>query len=383
MEAAIGSLFKKETNAGTRYRSAGRNHLSAARVSAGMSRPLAILALLCLLAPILVAQSRLPAMEQQIRSGVFQKIGSILVEQDGHLVYERYFEGDDATLRDTRSATKTITSLLIGIALDEHKVASVSTPLLSVLPVRAHENPDPRKSRITLEDLLTMSSQLECDDWNDFSRGNEERMYLVEDWLQFALDLPIRGFTRTPDNVPPPFGRRFSYCTAGAFLLGEALHQAVGQPADVFAQAKLFQPLGITDAQWVYSPLGLPQTGGGLRLTSLDLLKLAELCRQNGSTRGKQLVSPAWIAASTTPHAQVDSETNYGYFWWLKSFHAADGQAYPAWFMSGNGGNKIVIFPSLRLSIVITSTNYNTRGMHQQTEKLLTDFILPTFAPKP
>ena len=348
-----------------------------------MLRPPGASLLILLLCPALMAQGQLSQMEQAIQTGSFQKIGSVLVEQNGQIVYEHYFDGDARTLRDTRSATKTITSILIGIALDERRISSVNAPVLSILTARPQANLDKRKAGITVEDLLTMSSPLECDDWNDFSRGNEERMYLVEDWTQFALDLPIRGYSRTPDAIPPPFGRRFSYCPAGAFLLGEALHQAVGQPVAAFAQAKLFGPLGITDAKWVYSPLGLPQTGGGLRLTSLDLLRLAELCRQNGSADGKQLVSPAWIAASTKPHAQIDSETTYGYFWWLKSFHVVNGQSYPASFMSGNGGNKIVIIPSLRLSIVITSTNYNTHGMHQQTEKLLTDFILPTFAQKP
>ena len=109
------------------------------------------------------------------------------------------------------------------------------------------------------------------------------------------------------------------------------------------------------------------------------MLKIAELCRNGGKLGNEQIVNSDWIRTSTTAHAQIDDETEYGYFWWLKSFSAA-GQRYPAWFMSGNGGNKVVVVPSLHLSVVITSTNYNTRGMHQQTEKLLTDYILPTFA---
>ncbi len=159
--------------------------------------------------------------------------------------------------------------------------------------------------------------------------------------------------------------------------MGQVLNRATGQPADLYAQTKLFDPLGIRDAAWVYSPLGLPQTGGGLRLTSTDLLKIAELYRTGGKVGGKQIVSAAWITASTTPHVQIDAETEYGYFWWLKSFQA-NGRSFPAWFMSGNGGNKIVVVPALRLSVIITSTNYNTPGMHQQTEKLLTEYILPS-----
>ena len=319
-------------------------------------------------------------MEQAIASGSFQKITSIVVEQDGHIVYEHYFDGTVSTLRDTRSATKTVTSMLVGIAIDQHKIPSVDTPVLRYFPGITYANPDPRKATITFQDLMTMSSVLECDDWNEFSRGNEERMYVLEDWTQFVLDLPIRGWMRIPDASPEKFPRHFEYCTAGAFLTGQALQHATGIAPDIFAQRYLFDPLNIHDAAWVYSPLGLAQTGGGLRLTSRDLLALAELYRNAGLSNGKRIVSENWVRESTTPRSQADPDTNtdYGYFWWLRSF-TAGGRPWPSWYMSGNGGNKVVVLPSLHLSIVITSTNYNTRGMHQQTDKLLTDYILPAF----
>src|SRR5713101_5532439 len=146
-----------------------------------------------------LSDARLRSLDAAIRSGEFKKIGSVLIARHGKLTYEGHFDGngdgDAATLRDTRSATKSITDVLIGIAIDEHKLSGVNTRVLGLLSERARriQNPDPRKSAITVEDLLTMSSPLECDDWNDASRGNEERMYLVEDWAQFILDLPIRG----------------------------------------------------------------------------------------------------------------------------------------------------------------------------------------------
>ena len=351
-----------------------------------MSRILLCLLLVCSISLPVVAEPelrradvslRLPEMEADIGAGKFQKIGSVLVMRDGQLVYEHYFDGDAATLRDTRSATKSLTSLLIGIAIDEHRVSNVDAHVLDLLGHPRVQNSDPRKDRMSVEDLLTMSSPLECDDWNDFSRGNEERMYLVEDWAQFVLDLPIRGRMRIPDEPVPPYGRRFSYCTGGAFLLGSVLQHAVGKPADTFADERLFRPLGIDDAKWVYSPLGSPQTGGGLRLTSRDLLAIVEMCRSGGRWQGRQLVSEGWIARSTQPHSQIDPVTNYGYLWWLKSFRTKDGKSVPAYFMSGNGGNKILVFPSAKLSVVITSSNYSTRGMHEQTERLLTDYILP------
>ena len=164
----------------------------------------------------------LQKMENDIRAGEFKKIGSVLIARHGKLVYEVYFDGDAATLRDTRSATKSITDVLIGIAIDEKKLSGVDVPVLSLLPEHARkmQNPDPRKSKITVEDFLTMSSPLECDDWNDASRGNEERMYVIEDWAQFIFDLPVRGHMHVGEQIEAPkYGRNFSYCTGGVFTL--------------------------------------------------------------------------------------------------------------------------------------------------------------------
>lgn len=325
-----------------------------------------------------LSEAKLRAMSAAVRSEEFKKIGSILVARHGRLVYADYVEGDASTLRDTRSATKSITDVLVGIAIQDGKLSGVDAKVLALLPDHARrlQNPDPRKTEITVEDYLTMSSPLECDDWNDASRGNEERMYLVEGWAQFILDLPIRGHMHIGERIePPPYDRHFSYCTGGAFVLSEILEKTTGLRSDRYAEQRLFAPLGITSVQWVYSPLDVPQTGGGLRLTSPDLLKIGQLYLNGGRWQGRSITDEAWVRNSTRPHARIDETTEYGYLWWLKSFKCG-GNSCPAFFMSGNGGNKVVVIPKLDLVAVITSTNYNTRGMHEQTEKILTDYIL-------
>ncbi|PYX21988.1 MAG: serine hydrolase [Acidobacteria bacterium] len=317
-------------------------------------------------------------MEKAIRAGEFKKIGSILIARHGKLVYEKYFDGEADSLRDTRSATKSITDILVGIAIKEKKLSGVDARVLSLLPERARgvQNPDPRKDKITVEDFLTMSSPLECDDWNDASRGNEERMYLVEDWAQFILNLPLRGRMHLGEQVEaPPYGRYFSYCTGGVFTLSEVLEKVTGTRTDRYAEEKLFGPLGITDAVWVYSPMNIPQTGGGLRLTSRELLKIAELYRAGGQWQGRRIVDAAWVEASTRPHARIDDNTEYGYLWWLKAFNSG-GKSYAAFYMSGNGGNKVAVFSGLDMAVVLTSTNFNSKGMHEQTDRLLSDYIL-------
>ena len=325
--------------------------------------------------------TKLQAMEAAAKNGDFKKIGSVVVARHGKLVYEHYFEGDAATLRNTRSATKTITGALIGLAIQEKKLSGTDAKVLALLPQhRARlQNPDPRKERITIEDLLTMSSPLECDDWNDASRGNEERMYLIEDWGQFILDLPIRGRMKSGEQSEiPKYGRYFSYCTGGVFLLSEVIGKTTGMRTDRYAQRALFGPLGIAPEHvtWAYSPMDIPQTGGGLLLTSPDLLKIAQLYLNRGRWGGKQLINEAWVKASTTPHAEISDHQEYGYLWWLQSFKTPEGKSYPAFFMTGNGGNKVLAFPSLDLAVVITATNYNTRGMHELTEKLLDEYVL-------
>jgi CubicO group peptidase (beta-lactamase class C family) len=319
---------------------------------------------------------RLEEMDDLVRSGSLKKITSILVARGGTLVHETYFEGDADTLRDTRSATKTITGTLIGIAIDTGLLPGTDARVLSFFPEkRPVQHPDPRKDAATVEDLLTMSSVLECNDWNDFSRGNEERMYPVEDWIRFALDLPVRGFIRGDEPAKQPHGRSFSYCTAGVVALGGVLQRVAGKGVDEFAQERLFSQLGIRMAQWSYSPLGLPMTGGGLRLRSRDLLKIAQLYLNGGSWNGARIVSEAWVKESMRPHARIDDKSEYGYLLWLRSF-GPKGKEHAVAFMGGNGGNKVAIVPDLDLVAVLTSTNYNTKGMHEQTDRLLGEYVI-------
>ena len=252
----------------------------------------------------------LSRMEQAVAGGEFKKITSVLVARHGKLVYEKYFDGDANSSRNTRSATKSITSILAGIAIDHHQLPGVEAKVFAYFPEKQPvANPDPRKDLITIEDFLTMSSLLECDDNNEFSRGNEERMYIIEDWVQFLLDLPIKGFA--PWAAKPqdsPYGRSFSYCTAGVTTLGAVIEKATKTKLADYAAQNLFGPLGIQQVKWAYSPLGLAQGGGGMELRSRDLLKLGQLYLNGGTWDGKRIVSQEWVKASMSPHVEVDDK---------------------------------------------------------------------------
>jgi len=318
-------------------------------------------------------------MERAVAQGEFGKITSIVIARQGDVICETYFEGDASTLRDTRSVTKSVTGMLVGVAIDKGFLPGASA---AVLPFFADKQPlqnlDRRKWQITIEDLLTMSSILECNDSNSFSQGHEERMYLVEDWVKFTLDLPVRGFPSwSAKPADCPHGRSFSYCTAGAVTLGEIVERASQSSVQEFAAENLFGPLDIREMKWGTGPLGTANTGGGLALRSRDLLKLGQLYMQGGQWQGNAVISREWVDASLRPHVRVDAERDYGYLFWLQKFKTAAGKEHAAFYMAGNGGNKVAIFPEAQVVVVITSIDYNTRGMHQRTNQLLTDYILP------
>jgi CubicO group peptidase (beta-lactamase class C family) len=160
--------------------------------------------------------------------GAYGEITSVVVSRSGRIVVEEYAEGDAETLRNTRSCTKTVCGMLLGIGISRGLVPSVETALGELL-----DGVPPEKESITLRDLLTMSSRLDCNDWDAASPGNEELMYEQDDWVRFALELPVRR------------DREFSYCTAGVVLLGVALERVVGGALPTFAAAELFAPLDI------------------------------------------------------------------------------------------------------------------------------------------
>ena len=282
----------------------------------------------------------------------YGEITSVVVSRHGEIVQEEYLDGNADRLRNTRSCTKTVASMLTGIAIERGLVPGVEASLVELLGAGVD---DPRKCVITIREVLTMSSCLDCDDWDEASPGNEELMYPQEDWLGFALGLPVRE------------GTGFSYCTAGVVALGVALERAVGGSLPDFARSELFDSLGIDRAEWQTTPLGQVSCAGGLLLTSRSLLALGELYLRGGDG----IVPRAWVEESTRAHTRIDEQTEYGYLWWLRRYGGED-----CLFMSGMGGNRVHVFPDLELVAVITSANFGRRDAHALSDRLLEEQIL-------
>ncbi|MGH7650527.1 MAG: serine hydrolase domain-containing protein [Gemmatimonadaceae bacterium] len=282
----------------------------------------------------------------------------ILVYRNGKLVIEEYFYGYNRDRpHQMRSASKSIVSALVGIAIDRGMLESDTALVTAHLPYRHYENPDPRKDRLTLRDLLTMRSGLACNDWDESSPGNESRMYESSDWVKFVLDLPI---------VDSP-GARGSYCSGNVAVVGRIVERAAGMSLPSFAQKNLFTPLGISarNVRWNYTlSSSNAATFAQLYMRPRDMLKIGILFQQQGNWEGRQLISRQWITRSTAHWSHVGDQ-DYGYFWWHQWVNVATKAGPHRVNMivaTGNGGQKIFLVPSLDLIVVMTGGNYNSQS---------------------
>jgi CubicO group peptidase (beta-lactamase class C family) len=287
-----------------------------------------------------------------IRTGSFPGIDSMVVIRHGRLVMEGYFNGYGRdSLHDLRSTGKSFTSALAGIAIDRGAM-NIDDKISQLLPgFDSHANMSDFKRNITVEHLLNMSSGLECSDWNPLSPGNEEKMYKTNDWVGFTLDLPM------VDEA----GAFTSYCTGGVVVLGAVIAQRTNSDLDDYADTYLFGPLGITESRWRMGPDNKPTGGGGLWLRPRDAAKFGQLYLNGGVWNGVQVVPAAWVERSKQSEVLLINATDrirYGLLWWKRTLSSGT-RVYECYFTSGNGGNYIFVLPALDLVVVFTGSNFD------------------------
>jgi len=316
-------------------------------------------------------------LNKKIAQNDFKEIRSIVLIKSGKLLLEEYFNGANReTLHDTRSVGKTFASAMTGIAIQEGFIKNENQKLGEFYDLKKFNNYSPLKESVTIKSLLTMSSGFDGSDDNEDSPGNEEKMYPTNNWVKFALDLAM--------DTSKKMGESWDYFTAGVVLLGDILHQRVPGGLEKYADAKLFSPLGIKNYQWQYTPQKLANTAGGIRLRALDLARFGQLYQNGGIWNEKQIIPKNWIEKSLTRQLKLPGSENeyYGYLLWNTSFFI-NNKFYEAFFLSGNGGNKVYIFKDVPLVIVITSTAYNKPYMHRQVNKMMDRYILPAVLNNP
>lgn len=315
----------------------------------------------------------LASLDTAIEDGTYPQINSIVVMKDGDVVVERYYNG--ATADDThnvRSVGKTFAATVLGIAIDEGHIESIDQPLSDFYDLSEYDNDSAAKRSVTLRQLLTMTSGFDGDDSDMDSPGNEEWMYPQDDWVRWALNLPMAS-----DRQP---GDEWHYFTAGIVILGDIINSAVPGGLESFAHKKLFQPLGISNYQWQYTPQRVANTAGGIQLTPLGFAKYGELHGKSGKWDGESVVPADWVTAMMTPVVDTGSGGNrYGYLWWHKSY-SVDGEDWPVAYCTGNGGNKIFVFDDRDLVVVVTASAYGQRYMHSQVDEIMEQFVLPAVA---
>ena len=300
----------------------------------------------------------------KIANGTYPGVHSVLLYQDGKLVMEEYFYGYGPDRRQQmRSATKSVVSAVAGIAID-HGALTLDTKALDVLRLAKFANPDPRKARITVRDLLTMSSGLDCNDHSADSPGRETILYDRPDWVQAMFDLR---------QINDP-GKADFYCSGGVAVVGRVVEKSTNNYLPAYAARYLFKPLGIraNDWAWNYDLSANNKEFAQIHMRPRDMLKLGILYADGGTWHGRRVISKAWVDASLSAQSTVD-DTQYGYFWWRPWLNVNGAHVYVS-AAQGNGGQKIYILPACHLVAVFTGGLYN--GSSPMNAIMATD-ILP------
>lgn len=285
----------------------------------------------------------------------------VVVLRDGRLVAERYYNGETAdTLHDIRSAGKSITSLLTGIAIDRRSILGIDDPVSRYWPQALGS----AIGDVPLRDLLTMRSGLAAFDEDPTSPGNEDKMDEAADPLAFLLSLP---------RADPP-GTHYRYNSVTAYTVGLVVAKATGGTLEDFARTALFAPLGVKHWAWASDRVGHTKGQGNLSLSARSLATIGEMVREGGRYRGRRIVSARWVRDALTPKVAIGDRDpfadGYGYFWYRKT-HMIAGRPVAVSFASGNGGNKIYIVPSRRLVVAITSSAYGHSYGQRRSEAIL------------
>ena len=327
----------------------------------------------------------LDAFDKDIASGKFGNIDGMVVIRNGKLIFQKNYRHDyykiygdsakvtsalnphdpggpynyynrwwhpyyhNSDLHSLQSVTKTITSVIIGVARTRKDFPDISTPVLNFFDTTKVKNIDDRKRRLTVRDLLTMTAGI---DWNEHVHYSDPQndctiMEASFDWVQYVIDKPM---------AEEP-GKTFNYNSGASELLSYIFRSATGIDIEEYAAKYLFTPLGIYRFYWKRIPTGLVDTEGGLYLAATDLAKIFYLFLQNGKWEGEQLVSPDWVKGSVAPAITVGRGVKYGYKWWLFDYGTDEANPKYAWTGSGFGGQWPLVIPEYNIVAVFTGWN--------------------------
>jgi len=307
-------------------------------------------------------------MVREVIAGTYPDVHSILIIKDNQLVLEEYFYGyGPDTLHQLRSATKPIIGAQVGLAIEEGNIRSEQDLLL---PYFSEEYDtilylDDRKQHLTIADMLTYQHGMDCQNDHPKSAGNELTMMASSDWVKHTLDLPM---VRQPGQVA-------EYCSGCPQVIGRLVEVTTGEQLEAFAKKHFFDPLGITGYRWRFDPdPSSSNTFNQLYLTPRHLAKIGMMYLNGGYWQGKQILPSKWVEKTFASTGDA-----YGFFWEHVSIKAGD-QTHRAYLASGNGGQKIHIWPDHNMITIFTGGNYNSYllyGKSTPPNELIPRYILP------
>jgi len=316
----------------------------------------------------------LKSLASRLRTNQIRDLNSLIIVRNGYLVVEEYFNGSGPEdVHTLQSDSKSVTSLLVGIALRQGRIQSVDDKVVSFFPeYEPIKRFDERKAALSIRDLLTMRTGL---DWSEDDYNTSPLKELNEcgcDWLRFVLNWRMR-------EMP---GSRFEYNSGGVILLGGIIRSVAGRAVDSFAEQYLFSPLGIRGARWFQGlPEGLPHMGGGLNLRATDMARIGYLLLRNGRWGDQQIVSHEWLQESTRhwvsyPRALGSHSVDYGYLWWLlpvDSTSPSQGDGADIYTAAGARDQWIFVIPKYDMVVVVTGNTSTTFA--QPVDFLYTDIL--------
>jgi CubicO group peptidase (beta-lactamase class C family) len=329
----------------------------------------------------------------EINLGKHDEVHSMIIFKDNKIVFEKYFPGhtykwdgpnfhgelmswDKSTLHGAKSVSKSITSLCVGIAIDKGFIKNVNQSIFDYLPDHQQLKLN-GKEKITIEHLLTMTSGLEWVEWGPSL--SSEKNDIVGIWFQDKD--PLTFILQKPLKHEP--GTTFNYSGGNTIVLAEIIRNATKMDLAKFSERYLFKPLGIDSTDWnLRFTNGVIEAGGGLEITPRAMTKIGELCLNNGTFRGKKIISEQWIEKCFTQYANnkniyipghASGSHGYSYSWWLKTYKKS-GKEINMFHAVGWGGQEIVIIPQLNTVVVFTGGNYTKFAT---TFSLIDKYILP------
>ena len=308
--------------------------------------------------------SRLNELKDYIGKYYSRIMDSIIIVRNGYIVLEEYPSGlSPDALHILHSVTKSFTSALIGIAIQQGLIEDVNQKVLDFFPNRSIANLSPEKQNMTLEHLLTMTTGFQWNEWQysyEDYRNDLIRAINSGNFVQFMLDLPM-------DSIP---GTVWTYCTGASHLLSAIIEVVSNKSTLTFAQEYLFGPLGITDVYWRFDAQHVYYGGSELHLNPRDMAKFGLLFLNNGSWNGQQIIPSDWIfnSTSTIYHQFSDEYNGYGYQWW--TWPSLGGVYYAA----GLYQQKIIVVPEHDLIVIFTA---DMRSGSDPEPSILYHFIIP------